>query len=76
MIDEWAPEPFFEQLANVLRSKINSGEWPPGHKLPSETTLQQTYGVARGTVRAALDVLREEGLVVTFVGRGTFVSPK
>ncbi|MEO3922904.1 GntR family transcriptional regulator [Micromonosporaceae bacterium B7E4] len=53
-----------------------SGEWPPGHKLPGEVTLAQTYAVARGTVRAALDVLREEGRVVTFTGRGTFVTPK
>ncbi|SCG64042.1 GntR family transcriptional regulator [Micromonospora halophytica] len=76
MIDPWSPRSFAEQLADVLRAKIDSGEWQPGHKLPGEVTLAQTYDVARGTVRAALDQLREEGRVVTFTGRGTFVTPE
>nr|MDT0661663.1 GntR family transcriptional regulator [Micromonospora sp. DSM 115978] len=76
MIDPWSPRSFVEQLADVLRVKIESGEWPPGHKLPGELTLAQTYDVARGTVRAALDLLRAEGRVVTFTGRGTFVRPE
>ncbi|WP_326555470.1 GntR family transcriptional regulator [Micromonospora sp. NBC_01813] len=68
-----APGPLTAE--RVLRARIDSGEWPPGHKLPGEVTLAQTYDVARGTVRAALDVLRAEGRVVTFTGRGTFVTP-
>ena len=67
---------FAEQLADRLREKIESGEWPPGHRLPGEMTLAQTYNVARGTVRAALEALRAEGRVVTFTGRGTFVTPE
>jgi len=76
VIDPWSPRSFAEQLADTLRTKITSGEWPPGFKLPGEVTLSQTYGVARGTVRSALDILREEGRVVTFTGRGTFVAPE
>lgn len=76
MIDPWSPRSFAEQVADALREKITSGEWPPGHKLPGEVTLAQTYGVARGTVRAALDLLRAEGRIVTFTGRGTFVTPE
>jgi GntR family transcriptional regulator len=76
MIDPWSPRSFAEQLADALRAKIDSGEWPPGFKLPGEVTLAQTYDVARGTVRAALDILRAEGRVVTFTGRGTFVAPE
>ncbi|GGK93163.1 GntR family transcriptional regulator [Mangrovihabitans endophyticus] len=75
MVDAWSPRSFAEQVADSIRAKIESGEWPPGHKLPGEVTLGQTYGVARGTVRAALDLLRDEGRLVTFLGRGTFVSP-
>ncbi|MDG4792901.1 GntR family transcriptional regulator [Micromonospora sp. WMMD1082] len=76
MVDPWQPRSFAAQVADALRAKIESGEWPPGHKLPGEVTLAQTYDVARGTVRAALDILREESLVVTFTGRGTFVKPE
>lgn len=75
MVDLWRPEPLFEQLAAILRAKIDSGEWPPGHRLPSELALQQTYDVGRGTVRRALAHLREEGKIVTFDGRGSFVPP-
>lgn len=75
MVDPWKPEPLYRQLAELLRSQIRSGKYQPGDRLPSEATLQQEHGLARDTVRAALDLLREEGLVVTFPGRGTFVPP-
>ncbi|MDQ2874249.1 MAG: GntR family transcriptional regulator [Actinomycetota bacterium] len=42
--------------------------------VPSETSLVQEFGVARGTVRRAIEVLRDEGLVLTVQGRGTFVK--
>ena len=75
MIDLWSREPLFEQLAAVLRGKIDSGEWPPGHKLPGEARIAQEYDVARGTGRAALDLRRQEGRSVTVTGRGSFVPP-
>lgn len=64
-----------EQLAAILRAKIDKGEFAPGTKLPSETALHQTYDVARNTVRRALAILRAEGKIVTFDGRGSFVPP-
>jgi GntR family transcriptional regulator len=73
MIDRESGKPLYVQLADILRSKINNGDYPPGKLIPSETHLQQEYDLARDTVRAALDVLREEGLVVTYPGRGTAV---
>lgn len=73
MIDRESGRPLYQQLADILRSKINSGEYPPGKLIPSETHLQQEFDLARDTIRAALDVLREEGLVVTYPGRGTAV---
>lgn len=75
MVDLWRAEPLYEQLAAILRGKIESGEWPPGHKIPSELALQQIYDVGRGTVRKALAQLRDEGHIVTFDGRGSFVPP-
>jgi DNA-binding GntR family transcriptional regulator len=70
------PTPLYVQLANVLRGMIESGELQPRASLPSESYLQQEQGVSRGTVRMAVAILRDEGLVVTIGGRGTFVSPK
>jgi GntR family transcriptional regulator len=70
------PTPLYTQLANILRDMIKSGDLQPRAPLPSESYLQQEQGVSRGTVRMAVAILRDEGLVVTIGGRGTFVSPK
>lgn len=69
------PTPLYVQLADILRAMVQSGELQPRSPLPSESYLQQEHGVARGTVRMAVGILREEGLVVTIAGRGTFVRP-
>ncbi len=75
-IDLYSSEsPAYRQLAQLLRARIESGELQPGQPLPSESMLWQEHGVARGTVRRAVEVLRDEGLVVTVHGRGSFVKP-
>jgi GntR family transcriptional regulator len=70
------PIPLYTQLADILRERIKSGELPPRSLLPSESYLQQEQGVSRGTVRMAISILRDEGLVVTISGRGTFVKER
>lgn len=60
--------PLWRQLADVLRSEIRTGKLPWGRVMPSETTLMQTHGLARGTVRKAIDALEEEGLVIRVQG--------
>jgi GntR family transcriptional regulator/GntR family mannosyl-D-glycerate transport/metabolism transcriptional repressor len=75
VVDQMHPTPLYAQLANILRAMIESGELVPRAPLPSESYLQQEYGVSRGTVRTAVGLLRDEGLVVTIGGRGTFVRP-
>ena len=70
------PTPLYTQLADILREMIASGELEPRSPLPSESYLQQEHGVARGTVRTAIGILRNEGLVVTIGGRGTFVTAR
>ena len=72
-VDHMDPTPLYAQLADILRQMITSGELQPRSLLPSESYLQQEHGVSRGTVRMAMGILREEGLVVTIAGRGTFV---
>jgi DNA-binding GntR family transcriptional regulator len=69
------PTPLYVQLADQLEEQIRAGILAPGQPLPSEKTLQQGYGVARGTARRAVELLRERGLVITLPQRGTFVKP-
>jgi GntR family transcriptional regulator len=75
-IDQYADEPLYSQLAGILRRKIRSGDLDHLDPLPSETTLTQEYGVSRDTVRRAVAVLRDEGLVFTIAQRGTYVGPR
>jgi GntR family transcriptional regulator len=60
-------------LAQTLRHRIFSGEWVPGVALPAEQTLARENQVALGTMRQALQVLVDEGLIERIHGRGTFV---
>jgi GntR family transcriptional regulator len=73
-LDLDGPIPLYRQLADILRARIGSGELPAGRPVPSELTLTQTFGVSRDTARHALLVLREEGLVITVQGKGTYVA--
>lgn len=60
-------------LAAALRARVVAGEWPPGSAFPSEQTLAAEHGVALGTMRRALELLAQQGLVERIHGRGTFV---
>jgi len=75
-IDLRSREPSYLQLAAALRERIESGEIPPEEALPSITYLVQETGLAVGTVRKAIKVLADEGLVVTVPGRGSFVTKR
>ncbi len=68
--------PVYLQLAAILRGQIERGELAPRRPLPSINRLAQQYEVARGTVEKAVQVLRDEGLVRTVIGRGIYVVPK
>src|SRR5260370_30998021 len=66
--------PIYVQLENLVRDRIDNGEWAPGMMLPSERQLCDTYGIARMTVRQAISNLVIEGLLTRTQGRGTFVA--
>jgi GntR family transcriptional regulator len=66
--------PLYHQLRELLREKIESGEWQPGYRLPTESELTVEFGVSRGTVRQAMQLLENQGLVERSQGRGTFVG--
>ncbi|WP_089248184.1 GntR family transcriptional regulator [Asanoa hainanensis] len=63
----------YMQLAAVLRDRIRNGTLPPGGRMPSEKDLHDEFGLARETVRRALAVLRQEGLIEVRQGHGTYV---
>jgi len=71
-IDLNGPEAIYRQVARVLTDEIKAGEYDNG-PIPSETTLTQRFGIARGTARKAVDLLRDQGLVFTVPQRGTWV---
>ncbi|MBL4822443.1 MAG: histidine utilization repressor [Colwellia sp.] len=54
--------------------KIESGQWPQHHKVPSENALTQQFDVSRMTARRALQELTEQGILVRSQGSGTFVA--
>ena len=61
------------EIYEVISSKIKSGEWAPGYKLPSEPALAEEFGVSRATVREALQELISRGRIKREQGRGTYV---
>ncbi|GAB1691259.1 GntR family transcriptional regulator [Krasilnikovia sp. M28-CT-15] len=73
VIDHAGPTPLYVQVADAVQARIEAGDLLPNRPIPSENQLVQEYGVARGTARKSIQLLRERGLVVTVVGRGTYV---
>jgi GntR family transcriptional regulator len=70
------PIPRYVQLADLFRQRVDKGEWQPGRKLPSIDELMSQFDVARVTVRQAIALLADEGLLSPERGRGTFVTDK
>lgn len=66
--------PRYLQVASVLRRRISDGFWPVGARIATLEELEKEFDVARVTVRQAIDLLANEGLVKSFQGRGTFVT--
>ena len=62
------------QLSQHLQQQIAKGDLSPNEQLPTEDVLTETFGVSRGTVRKAVDLLETQGLVRREQGRGTFVN--
>jgi GntR family transcriptional regulator len=76
VLDHESATPVYRQLASLLRSEITSGQLAPGKPLPSESTLMGEPGISRDTVRKAVGMLRDEGLVVTVQGKGSYVADR
>jgi GntR family transcriptional regulator len=68
------PRPLYAQAGEVLRSLVRDGGYGPGDRLPSEIELSQQLGISRPTLREAIRLLEEEGIIVRRHGVGTFVA--
>lgn len=73
-VDPDSPDLLFEQVAEILRGQIASGELPPRKKLPTQEGLADELGISRGTVLKATNLLTHEGLIRFVPGRGLFTA--
>lgn len=64
----------FEQVSQSISRLISEGHWKPGEMLPNEAELAKSFNVSQGTMRRALKMLVENGVLVRRQGRGTFVA--
>ncbi len=66
--------PTYLGIYNALYSDIINGVYPPNELLPGEIALSEKYGVSRNTLRQALAILSEDGMIIKSQGKGTMVS--
>ncbi len=66
--------PIYMQIRNYITGRIESGTLKIGDKIPTENELSNLFNVSRMTVRHAINKLAEDGVLVKFVGKGTFVT--
>jgi GntR family transcriptional regulator len=74
MLDRTSPKPLHLQMEEIIKEKLNLGEWTPGQAIPSENELSRVYGVSRMTARNVITKLVHEGLLDRIPGKGTFVK--
>jgi len=75
----FTPDPLrliYVQVAEHIAARIHGGELAGGQRMPPERDVAAEYGVAYNTIRKSMELLREQGLIVTMHGRGTFVVPE
>jgi DNA-binding GntR family transcriptional regulator len=72
-IDHNSATPLYVQLAALIRGQIEDGALTG--RIPSVKTLSQEHGVSHVTAEKALAVLKEDGIIHSVIGKGTFVKP-
>src|SRR5215217_9321746 len=68
--------PLQVRVADDIRMRIDTGEYAPGQQLPTLDQLAEQHRCSLAAVRKAMDLLKQQGLVVTVQGRGTFVRER
>ncbi|GAA2564624.1 GntR family transcriptional regulator [Streptomyces koyangensis] len=76
MIDR--TQPVYPQLERILRERIKDGTYPEGDdgRMPAVLDIASEFDVAASTVQRAFKALREDGLIITWTGRGSFVTER
>jgi GntR family transcriptional regulator len=74
VIERASPVPYYEQLYDILKDRITSGDFPLGERLPSEHELCREFGLSRATVRQTLSKLESEGFAHRVARRGVFAA--
>jgi DNA-binding transcriptional MocR family regulator len=74
LIDKSSNTPLYAQIRDALQAAIQSGQLKPGDKIPPVTVFAKDVGVTQATIRRALEDLTKSGIIMSHVGRGTFVS--
>jgi GntR family transcriptional regulator len=69
-------QPKYLRIHAALRERISTGQWPPGQPLPAQRDLAAEFGVSIMTLRQALQLLADDGLIDTRHGSGTFVAAR
>jgi GntR family histidine utilization transcriptional repressor len=69
-----SPAPLYARVKQMINQQIQSGTWPPHHRVPSESELVSQLGFSRMTINRALRELTAEGWLVRMQGVGTFVA--
>lgn len=73
---EFTGRPAYLQIADAVREQIVSGALEPGQRLPTESALMEDFGVSRTVAKMAIATLRNEGLVTSHQGKGSFVRER
>ncbi|MFW5890953.1 MAG: GntR family transcriptional regulator [bacterium] len=75
-IKQDSPLSLYYQLKQIIKNKIENGEYKENEKLPSESKFCSKYNISRSTVRQALTELENEDYIYKIHGKGSYVSPK
>ena len=73
VIDRGNHQKLYRQLLDIIKNKIESGEWALGSQIPTEEELCKTYNISKATVRNAVLELVRQGYLIRQQGKGTFV---
>jgi len=76
IVDRDKPKKLYIQVLEILKRKMEAGEWPVGHQIPIEEELCRMYHVSKATIRLAVLELVRQGYLTRQQGRGTFVCER